>query len=319
MKKPKLKELIGNSVLYGDTLADIVDVDEDGNITLDVDGEEEVVHATELVDENDELEPYIEAYGWDEDTGGGDSGDDWEDEDTGGDDGGDDWEDEELLGDDDGLLGEEEEPEEEKEEQPKAKAQPSGVIGAALKCLQRCVSLLQSSVEEAELEEEEEETEEHEHEEEKGGTRKMGKITVRKGMKAKALYDGEWYDVEIVAKTDDGYVVTDGEYEWEVAPDELKLKRASRKKTSARSSRSAASASRKPKNAAQERMAILEELGVEEGDTIKYKSKRAKKWHKGEVVKVYTSASKFKGFVKVEDDDGNEDMVDPLKYVIKVV
>ena len=304
MKKPKLKELIGNSVLYGDTLADIIDIDNEGNVTLDVDGEEEVVHATELVDENDEFEPYIEAYGWDgddlEDSNSGEEDPDWEDggeEDP-------DWED-----------GGEEESEE--EEQPtKTKTAPTtGVIGAALKCLQRCVSLLQSSVEEAELEEEETE----EEQEEKGETQKMGKIAVRKGMKAKALYDGEWYDVEIVAKTDDGYVVTDGEYEWEVAPSELKLKRASRKKTSRSGPSSRSTSASKPKNAAQERMAILEEIGVEEGDTVTYKSKRAKKWHKGEVIRIYTSASKFKGFVKVEDDDGNEDMVDPLKYVIKVV
>lgn len=278
-RKPSLTKLIGSSLVYQDDLLDVVDVDEHGDIVLDDNGDEIVVPAIDLVADNDELQPYIDAYGWDNpyddpDDGGGDPDDSNYDPDN--------------DPDYEGVTG-------------------SVVDDVVIEKLDYIIELLENS--------NANKTNKPNKEDNMAKATKKAEalyngewydVTVKTdhGDGTYTVTDGE-YDWDV------------GEDEIKFTRSRSRSRSHSRNNGGSRSGGRGRSNS--PKNKAQERMALLEEEDIQAGDTIEFKPPRARKWTEAKVISVNTAASRWKGCLKVVDADDNELTIDPLEYKVRRV
>jgi len=142
------------------------------------------------------------------------------------------------------------------------------------------------------------------------------RATPRKGLKCKAPYEGEMFDVTIIGRNrKGGWIVDDGEWQWVVSEAELELPlEQPRRRRSSRSDNNADTET----TPAQKRMALLDKAGVEPGSTVLLISKDGRKV-KGDVTAIYNKASRFKGMFTVTSN-GTERRYDPLDLkTIKVI
>ena len=132
----------------------------------------------------------------------------------------------------------------------------------------------------------------------------------KKGMKVKALFEGEWLDAVIVGKSRKTglWVVEDEEGSWEVTEQEMQLLEPVKKTRRANGKKDDGD----EMSPAQKRVARIEKLGLEEGDKIVVKD--GKKRRRAVVDKIYLGNSKYKGYVRAIVN-GEAVKIDPANIV----